>query len=66
MNAPQPITPRLMSVRSAAKWLELGQSTVYAMVASGEIPHVAVGRVKRIDIRDLEAWIEHRKRAADG
>jgi excisionase family DNA binding protein len=63
MNSPQPFTPRLMSVRSAAKWLALGESTVYAMVASGEIPHVAVGRAKRLDIRDLETWIEHRKRA---
>jgi excisionase family DNA binding protein len=64
LTIPLTIAPRLMTVRAAAKWLALGESTVYAMVASGEIPHVPVGRAKRIDIRDLEAWIEHRKQAA--
>jgi excisionase family DNA binding protein len=64
MNTPQPLTPRLMSVRSAAKWLALGESTVYAMLASGELPYIAVGRAKRIDTRDIETWIEQNKRSA--
>jgi len=53
-----------MSVRSAAKWLALGESTVYAMLASGELPYIAVGRAKRIDTRDIETWIEQNKRSA--
>jgi excisionase family DNA binding protein len=64
LTIPSTIPPRLMTVRSAAKWLALGESTVYAMIAGGELPHIRVGRAKRIDIRDLEAWIENRKQAA--
>jgi excisionase family DNA binding protein len=60
----QTTTPRLMTVRAAAKWLSLGESTVYALVASGELPSISIGRAKRLDIQDLERWLESRKRAA--
>lgn len=54
----------LVTVRGAARILSLGESTVYAMVASGELPHIQVGRAKRVAIADLERWIEQaRKRA---
>ena len=55
----------LVTIRAAAKLLSLGESTLYAMVASGEIPYVPVGRVKRIAVTDIETWIDQsRKRAA--
>ena len=52
-------TPQLLlvTVKAAAKILSLGESTVYAMVASGDLPYVAVGRAKRIAMSDIEAWI---------
>jgi excisionase family DNA binding protein len=50
--------PMLVTVRAAAKILALGESTVYGLVASGELPFVRVGRAKRLAVRDLEQWIE--------
>jgi excisionase family DNA binding protein len=56
---PTPPTPHmlLVTVKAAAKMLSLGESTVYAMIAAGDLPYVAVGRVKRIALSDIEAWI---------
>lgn len=52
-------TPQLVlvTVKAAAKMLSLGESTVYAMIASGQLPYIAVGRVKRIAMSDIDAWI---------
>lgn len=47
----------LVTVKAAAKMLSLGESTVYAMIASGDLPYVAVGRAKRIALSDIDAWI---------
>lgn len=62
----QQTTPTLLvTIRAAAKMLSLGESTVYALVASGNLPYISIGRAKRIAMRDLETWIEQaRKRAA--
>ena len=58
MTAAQPSPqPLLITVKAAAKMLSLGESTVYAMIASGDLPYVAVGRVKRIAMSDIDAWI---------
>ena len=54
----QPVsTPVLLTVRAIAKMLSLGESTVYAMLANGELPYVAIGRSKRVALRDVETWI---------
>jgi excisionase family DNA binding protein len=58
------LTPLLVTVRGAAKMLALGESTIYEMIASGELPYVPVGRAKRVALRDLEAWVESRKARA--
>jgi excisionase family DNA binding protein len=57
MTSQPSLAPLLVTIRAAAKILALGESTVYAMVASGELPHVAVGRAKRITITAIEEWI---------
>jgi len=45
----------LVTVKAAAKMLSLGESTVYAMIAAGDLPYVAVGRVKRVALSDIDS-----------
>lgn len=48
----------LLRVEEAAEMLSLGRSKTYALVASGDLPSVRIGKARRIHIDDLRAWIE--------
>jgi excisionase family DNA binding protein len=50
----------LVSLPEAAEILCLGRSTVYGLVARGEIPTIRIGRAVRIQIGALEEWVEQR------
>lgn len=53
---------RLMSVKAAADYLGMSVYTIRDRIARGEIPAVRDGgRIVRLDIQDLDAWIEKRK-----
>lgn len=57
--------PRLLSVRAIAEATTLPLSTIYDLVAAGELPAVRVGRRGvRVDERDVARWIESRRGAA--
>ena len=56
--------PLLLRAEEAAKLLALGRSTVFQLLATGELPAVRVGRAVRVRRVDLERWIEERARAA--
>lgn len=59
--------PRLVSVADAAPMLGLGsKNSVYKLIADGELPVVEVGRVSKVDVADIEAFIERHKRTAPG
>lgn len=49
---------RLLTVPELAELLSVPQSWIYARTASGEIPHVRVGRYKRFNLRTVMAWLE--------
>lgn len=52
------VAPRhLVSVGEAAQRLAVGRSTVYAMVKSGELESVTIGRLRSIPIDSLEAFL---------
>lgn len=55
---------RLISVAETARFLGCSEANVYALLDSGDLPYVLIGRRKgyRIDLRDLESFIERRKR----
>jgi excisionase family DNA binding protein len=55
------IAPRLLSTPDAAMYLGVEQSTVRRLVLSGEIPAITSLKHWRIDLRDLEAWIDRSK-----
>jgi excisionase family DNA binding protein len=49
----------LLRVEEAARILSIGRSKMYAMIASGEIPSLRVGRRSlRVSTDALRAWIE--------
>jgi excisionase family DNA binding protein len=51
-----------MSVKAAADYLGMSVYTIRDRIARGEIPAVRDGgRIVRLDIQDLDAWIEKRK-----
>jgi excisionase family DNA binding protein len=43
--------------------LALGRSTLYALIAAGELPTIHVGRSMRIAVVDLDAFVERLRRS---
>ena len=41
--------------------LGIGRTKAYDLVASGELPAVRIGRIIRVDMRDLTDWLERQK-----
>jgi excisionase family DNA binding protein len=55
--------PLLVTVREAARLLALGRSTVYELIAAGQLPTIHIGRSVRIRVDDLRALIDREDRA---
>lgn len=56
--------PLLLRAEEAARLLSLGRTTVFAMMASGELASISVGRARRIPRVALERWIRERSAVA--
>ena len=50
--------PLLLRAEEAARLVSLGRSTIFKLLASGELPAVRVGRSVRVRRVDLERWVE--------
>lgn len=48
----------LLRVEEAARFLSLGRSKTYALLATGELPVVRIGRSVRVPVAALRRWIE--------
>jgi excisionase family DNA binding protein len=55
--------PLLLTVEQAACLLQFGRSTVYEMIASGELPSVKRGASRRVPREALERWVTEQTRA---
>jgi len=53
--------PRLISVSQAAEELGLPVWTLKSALWKGQLAHVRLGRLIRLERNDLEAWITSRK-----
>lgn len=53
-----PARPLLLTVREAAALLRLGRSTVYELIADGELETVHVGRCARVPLAAVESFVE--------
>jgi excisionase family DNA binding protein len=53
----QPTTPRTMlTPEQAAEALGIGRTTMFALIKSGEIESVRVGRLRRVPLDSIEAY----------
>jgi hypothetical protein len=59
-----PITPRLLSLKSAATYLGCAFWAVRELCWARELKPIRIGKRDCIDIVDLDAWIERKKKAA--
>ena len=50
----------LVRPSEAADLLGLGRSKVYAMIASGELPSVKIGKSIRVPVEELRQWVHGR------
>jgi excisionase family DNA binding protein len=53
-----PTDKYLLTVEEAAELLALGRTTVYALIRSGDLNSVQVGRLRRVRPSDLAAFAE--------
>ena len=55
----------LVRPSEAAELLGLGRSKVYALIASGELPSVKIGKSIRVPVEELRQWVHGRVSAPD-
>lgn len=55
------IPTQLMTVEEAAEYLKVDPKTVYRLINDRAIKAAAIGRVYRIDLRDLDDFVQKQK-----
>ncbi|MFE5584423.1 helix-turn-helix domain-containing protein [Kitasatospora sp. NPDC056531] len=53
-----------LTVEEAARRLGVGRTTMYALVSSGEVPSVTIGRLRRVPAEALKGYMAARAAAA--
>lgn len=61
----RPTDRLLLRPIEAAEMLGIGRSTMFAMIAKGEIPTVRFGRAVRVPLAQLKAWLSKRIEEAE-
>lgn len=62
ISSARPNEQLLLTSRQAAQALQISERKLWSMKASGEIPHVLLGRSVRYPVADLQQWIDERMR----
>ncbi len=55
------LAPLLLKPPEAAAVLAISERSLWSRTASGEIPHVKIGRSVRYPVAELERWISERQ-----
>lgn len=58
-------TRALFTVKGAAEYLSLGRSTVYELMAANKLPYVKVGRLRRLRLAELDAFVAQLETSAN-
>ncbi len=62
MRSSTPTKPALLlTPQQAAEALAISPRKLWGMTASGEIPHIRLGRCVRYPVDDLQRWIDEQK-----
>lgn len=64
MTTTTDMPPTIMNAKQTAQFLQIGERTLWSLTKGKQIPHFRVGSAYRYALRDIEAWIEKRKREA--
>ena len=56
---------RLLTPLQVAELLNIGRSTVYELLASGDLPSVRVGRSRRVPLGSVEEYVKSLAEAQD-
>jgi excisionase family DNA binding protein len=62
--ATSPIDAVLLTVEEAAIRLRVGRTTMYALVSSGAVESVKVGRLRRVPIECVDAYVTELRTAS--
>ena len=64
MQSSTPTKPErlLLTPQQAAEALAISPRKLWGMTASGEIPHIRIGRCVRYPVDDLQRWIDEQKK----
>ena len=52
------VTKRLLSADELARELGVGRTTAYALLWSGQIPSMKIGRLRKVRREDVQAFID--------
>jgi excisionase family DNA binding protein len=55
------VAPLLVSIEETARILAVGRSTVYALIGSGELETIHIGRCRRVPVDALQVFVERRR-----
>jgi excisionase family DNA binding protein len=59
-------TPLVLTVEAAAERLGIGRSLMYALVKSGDVESVCIGRLRRIPVDALETFVRSLRKPTGG
>ena len=54
--------PLLLTPEQAFRLIGVGRSHGFKLLASGELPSIKIGRLRRISRAELERWVEKQAR----
>ena len=55
------VAPRLFTLKQAAEYLQASQYAVRELIIRRRLPNLRIGKLYRIDRKDLEAFIKKKK-----
>jgi excisionase family DNA binding protein len=59
-------SPLLLTPERAAERLDCGRTTIYALITSGDLASVKIGRLRRIPATALEDYVDRLQRTQSG
>ena len=57
MSEGVPVAPLLLTVEQAAQRLGIGRTSLFALIRTGEVESVAVGRLRRVPAECLDEYV---------
>lgn len=56
------VSPKIMTTKTVATYLNVTPSTIYKMTSSREIPHSKRGKILYFDKKEIDEWVLKNKR----